>query len=67
MVDGERQKSSANYVFRMGGAILAAIVVVVVLLHIFAVMGLMYGMKGSTLPPQRHAPIETRILPPPPP
>ncbi|WP_373319499.1 hypothetical protein, partial [Acetobacter peroxydans] len=60
MIDGERQKSSANYVFRMGGAFLAVIVVVVGLLHIFAVVGLMYGMGGGDLAPVRHAPIETR-------
>ncbi|MFT8892263.1 MAG: hypothetical protein ABF888_10525, partial [Acetobacter papayae] len=52
---------------RPGIVLLLIAAVFVGLLHIFAVMGLMYGMRGSSLPPQHHAPIETRILPPPPP
>ena len=46
---------------RPGLVLLLVAGLVVVLLHIFAVMGLMYGMRGSSLPPQHHAPIETPI------
>ncbi|KXU92752.1 hypothetical protein AD928_10250, partial [Acetobacter cerevisiae] len=63
----QQQQSPVRFVIGTGAVVGVVALLVVILLHLLAVMGLMYGMGTSASVPVTHPPIKTRILPPPPP
>ncbi|MFT8472210.1 energy transducer TonB [Acetobacter persici] len=62
----QQQQSPVRFVVGTGAVVGVVALLVVILLHLLAVMGLMFGMGTSASVPVSHPPIKTRILPPPP-
>ncbi|MFT9400657.1 MAG: energy transducer TonB, partial [Acetobacter sp.] len=60
----QQQRRPVNYVIGTGAVVGVVALLVVILLHILAVVGLTLGMGASTSVPVPKPPIKTRVLPP---
>ncbi|MFT9060778.1 MAG: energy transducer TonB, partial [Acetobacter orientalis] len=62
----QQQRSPVRFVVGTSAVVGVVALLVVILLHILAVIGLTLGMGASTSGPVPKPPIQTRVLPPPP-